>query len=57
MERNGGRFVVGTDATLRSLDDDRRKVDRVRLLLGRLSDSTRRRVAGENLMRLVGKGR
>jgi predicted TIM-barrel fold metal-dependent hydrolase len=53
MERHGDRFVVGTDATLRTMENDRRKVDRVQLLLGQLSDSTRRRVASENALRLI----
>lgn len=53
IERHGGRFIVGTDAALRSMENDRRKIDRVRLLLAQLSDTTRRRVASENALRLV----
>ena len=53
IERHSRRVIVGTDASQRSLEDDGRKIDRVRLLLGQLSDTTRKRVATENVLRLV----
>lgn len=53
IERNAERFIVGTDATLRSMGNDRRKVERVQLFLSQLSDSTRRNVATNNVRLLI----
>jgi predicted TIM-barrel fold metal-dependent hydrolase len=57
IERHSNRVIVGSDASQRSMEDDGRKIDRVRLLLGQLSDTTRKRVAVENVLRLVTPGR
>lgn len=54
IELNPGRFVVGTDASHRQLETERRKVERVQLLLQQLTPETRRLVAIENMLRLVG---
>ena len=56
IEQHSNRFVIGTDASYRSMENERRKVERVRLFLGQLSDSTRRRVAITNAVGLVGSG-
>lgn len=54
IEKHSTRFVIGTDASYRSMDNERRKIERVRLFLSQLSDSTRQRVASANLVRLLG---
>jgi predicted TIM-barrel fold metal-dependent hydrolase len=54
IERMPDRFVVGTDASGRSLASDERKVASVRSLLGQLVPEVRRMVAGENLTRILG---
>jgi len=49
------RFVVGSDGSQRRVDSDRAKTDRVRLLLSQLSTETRRLVATDNILRLIGQ--
>ena len=51
------RFVVGTDAPVRSRDSDMAKIRRVELLLNQLTPATRRLVARANLERIVGTTR
>lgn len=48
------RFLVGTDAALRSTASDRLKIDSVLNFLSELSIETRQLVARDNLARLVG---
>ena len=57
IETHPTRFVVGTDASYRNMEYERRKIDRVRLLLSQLSDSARRLVGTENVGRLIEPGR
>lgn len=47
------RFLVGTDASIRSEANDIEKTRRVQLFLGQLSDPTRRLVAEENFTRIL----
>ena len=47
------RFVVGTDASGRDAEDERRKIERVQLLLRQLTAETRAAVAEGNARRLV----
>lgn len=54
IERMPERFLVGTDASLRSLDSDRRKIASVQNLLDQLTPTTRRLVASDNLGRIIG---
>lgn len=53
IEQNPTRFIVGTDASYRSPQNELRKIARVRLLLSQLSESTRRLVGVENAQRLI----
>lgn len=53
IERNPDRFVVGTDASNRSEEQDARKARSVALLLGGLTPATRAKVARENILRLL----
>lgn len=53
MELHPRRFVIGTDASHRQLETERRKIERVQLLLEQLTPETRRMVATENILRLV----
>ncbi len=55
IEFNPRRFVVGTDASHRQIERERRKIERVQLLLQQLRPETRRLVAIENILRLVGE--
>ena len=55
IESHATRFIVGTDASYRSMENERRKIDRIRLFLSELSDSTREKVATANVGRLVGR--
>lgn len=54
IERMPDRFIVGTDASLRSMQGDERKIQSVQSLLDQLSPEARRMVAVENLTRIVG---
>ena len=54
IERNPERFIVGTDASHRRLESERYKIERVQLLLQQLTPETRRLVATENILQLVG---
>jgi predicted TIM-barrel fold metal-dependent hydrolase len=54
VERLPDRFVVGTDASLRSLESDQRKVDSVQDFLVQLSPEARSAVANDNLERIIG---
>ena len=54
IERYSDRFVIGTDASFRSMENERRKIERVQLFLRQLSDSTRVKVSTSNMLRLVG---
>jgi predicted TIM-barrel fold metal-dependent hydrolase len=54
IERFPRRFVVGTDAALRSPERDRRKIESVQRFLLQLTPETRARVARRNLLHLVG---
>lgn len=56
IERMPERFVVGTDASLRSAARDEWKIASVRNLLDQISADARRMVAGENLARILGIG-
>jgi hypothetical protein len=53
IERMPDRFVVGTDASLRSVASDKRKITSVWNLLDQLVPEVRRMVAGENLNRIL----
>jgi len=54
IERMPDRFVVGTDASLRSTQSDEQKIRSVQNLLDQLTPEARRMVAEENLERIVG---
>lgn len=54
IEAQPGRFVVGTDASQRSLESDEMKFASVQAFLRQLSPKSRDQVARENLLRLVG---
>ena len=54
IEDHPARFVVGTDASNHSRAADQQKIDSVRALLAQLTEPTRRAVAQENLLGLVG---
>jgi hypothetical protein len=49
-----GRFLVGTDAALRSTTSDAGKIDGVHSFLAQLSSAARDKVARENLHRILG---
>jgi predicted TIM-barrel fold metal-dependent hydrolase len=53
IERMPDRFLVGTDASLRSAASDQEKIGSVENLLSQLTEGTRRRVAYGNLERLL----
>jgi Tat protein secretion system quality control protein TatD with DNase activity len=53
VEAMPARFLVGTDASVRSEPREREKIGRVQLFLDQLSDPARRRVARENLSRIL----
>jgi len=53
IERHPQRFVVGTDSSNRSEEQDARKARSVSLLLAQLTPATRRLVARDNLLRLL----
>lgn len=53
IERMPGRFVVGTDASLRSAESDQARIGSVQNFLNQLQPEVRRTVASGNLMRLV----
>jgi len=53
IERMPDRFVVGSDASLRSMESDREKLGSVQGFLGQLSSSTRHMVAVGNLSRIL----
>ncbi len=53
IERMPDRFVVGTDASLRSVASDERKITSVWSFLDQLVPEVRRMVAGENLNRIL----
>ena len=55
IEEHPTRFVVGTDASHRDAVGERRKIERVQLLLAQLSAETRGLVAEANARRLVGR--
>ena len=55
IEEHPTRFVVGTDASHRDAVGERRKVERVQLLLAQLGAGTRALVAEGNARRLVGR--
>lgn len=57
IERLPDRFLVGTDASLRSRTSDERKISSVQNLLNQLSAGARRKVARDNLERLLGPRR
>jgi predicted TIM-barrel fold metal-dependent hydrolase len=48
------RFLVGTDASHRSLEAERRKIERVQLLLAQLPDAAREQVSVGNPARILG---
>ena len=50
------RFLVGTDASLRSLASDQSKIESVENLLEQLAPDVRRMLARENLDRILGLG-
>ncbi len=56
IERMPDRFIVGTDASVRSMASDQRKITSVKNLLDQLSPQVRQMVAGENLNRILGIG-
>jgi len=56
IEEMPDRFLVGTDASLRSLDRDRGKIASVENLLEQLAPDVRRMLARENLDRILGLG-
>lgn len=53
VESMPGRFIVGTDASMRSTESDRLKIDSVRNFLAQLTPSVRTRVAHLNLSELL----
>jgi predicted TIM-barrel fold metal-dependent hydrolase len=56
IERMPERFLVGTDASLRSRESDLTKIDSVNNLLRQLSFDARRMIAVENLNRILDLG-
>lgn len=56
IEARPQRFVVGSDASLRSEASDRSKLAGVQTFLEQLSPAARRLVARDNLRRIVGAG-
>jgi Tat protein secretion system quality control protein TatD with DNase activity len=57
VESMPGRFLVGSDASHRSLDSEKMKARSVRDFLDQLSPAARREVAGGTLERLLGPAR
>ena len=57
IESRADRFLVGTDASQRSIESDARRFDSVQSFLKQLTPATRDRVARTNLLALVGPGR
>ncbi len=55
VEAHPTRFLVGTDASHRDAEGERRKIARVQLLLRQLTPATRAAVAEGNARRLVGR--
>jgi predicted TIM-barrel fold metal-dependent hydrolase len=55
IERNPTRFVVGTDASYRSQENEVRKIERVRMMLDQLSPAIREQVAMRNALRILGR--
>ncbi len=53
IESSPGRFILGTDASHRSRESEKRKFESVQLLLRQLSPQTRDLVARKNLLGLV----
>ncbi len=53
IESNPNRFLVGTDASHRSRESEKAKIERVQLFLKQLSPKTRELVARKNLLGLV----
>jgi predicted TIM-barrel fold metal-dependent hydrolase len=53
IEENPDRFIVGTDASHHSLEREKAKIASVSLLLNQLSPETRKKVAEENILRLI----
>ncbi len=57
LRRHGAKEVLGTErkfsTRIKELHSDRRKIDRVRLLLSQLTPETRALVATGNLLRLI----
>lgn len=56
IEAHPDRFVVGTDASHRSRESEVMKLESVQAFLRQLSPAARERVAGTNLLRLLGTG-
>ncbi|MDD9914224.1 MAG: amidohydrolase family protein [Rhodospirillaceae bacterium] len=54
IEDNPTRFVVGTDASQRRVEWDRARIEGVQRVLQQLSPATRRRVAHDNILTLIG---
>lgn len=54
IESNPKRFLIGTDASHRSRENEKAKIERVRHFLTRLSPKTRELVAPKNLLGLIG---
>jgi len=57
IETHADRFVVGTDASQRSIESDAMKFESVQSFLRQLSPTTRERVARSNLLALLGAAR
>jgi predicted TIM-barrel fold metal-dependent hydrolase len=53
VQRMPGRFVIGTDASLRSIESDQEKIRSVANFLDQLPPELRRQVATENLRRIL----
>lgn len=53
IEDNPTRFIIGTDGAQRRISSDRKKIERVRLMLSQLSAETRELVARTNVLRLI----
>jgi hypothetical protein len=53
IEAHAGRFIVGTDASHRSMESDVHKAESVQSFLCQLSPATRERVARLNLIDLL----
>jgi hypothetical protein len=53
IEEKPDRFIVGTDSSHHSLESEKTKIKSFWLLLNQLTSDTRKKVATENLLKLI----